>query len=141
MGAEIRKGGHISALDTSGIINHMAGLTTKERQVMEMTDAVGSGPAIIIPQTRPGAMDTLNFGEEETLNTIHPREERKKSVCGTFLVDEQSIYTMETNNPDVMEPDKMDANMQAKDHNVQIDFGKFSVNLGDDTEERWNGSE
>ena len=51
------------------------------------------------------------------------------------------VYTMMTNNPDVMEPDKMDANVCARDHNVQIDFGKFSVNLGDDSEERWHGSE
>ena len=86
-------------------------------------------------------MSIFDVGDEETLNTIHPREKRKKSVSGTFLVDEKLIYTMETNDPDVMEPDEMDANVRTRDHNVQIDFGKFSVNLGDDSEERWHGSD
>ena len=116
-GSEIRRGEHNSALDTSGIINRMAGLTTEEQRAMEMTDAVESGPAIILPEMRPGAMGAFDFGDEETLNIIHPREKRKKSVCGTFLVDEQLIYTMETNDPDVMELDKMDVNVRARDHN------------------------
>ena len=86
-------------------------------------------------------MGAFDFGEEETLNTIHLQDEGNKSVCNTFLVDEQLMYTVETNNPDVMEPDKMDANMRAKDHNMQIDFGDFSMNLNDDTEEKRYASE
>ena len=139
-GAEIRRGEHNGALDTGGIINRMAGLTTDERRAMEMTDAVATGPAIILPEMRPGAMGAFDFGEEETVNTIHPRAKEAKSTCNTFLVDEHSMYTMETNDADVMEPEEMDAKMRAEDHHVKIDFGGF-MNLGDDTEEKGYTSE
>ena len=139
-GAEIRRGEHNGALDTSGIINRMAGLTTEERREMEMKDAVATGPVIILPEMRPGAMGAFDFGEEDTVNTIHPRAGGAKSTCNTFLVDEHSMFTMETNDADVMEPEEMDAKMRAEEHHVKIDFGGF-MNLGDDTEEKGYASE
>ena len=139
-GAEIRRGEHNGALDTSGIINRMAGLTTDERLAMEMSEAIETGPAIILPEMRPGAMGAFEFGEEETVNTIHPQAKGAKSACNTFLVDEHSMFTMETNDDDVMEPEEMDAKMRAEDHQVKINFGGF-MNLGDDTEEKGYASE
>ena len=139
-GAEIRRGEHNGALDTSGIIDRMAGLTTDERRAMEMAQAIDTGPTIILPEMRPGAMGAFEFGEEETVNTIHPQSKGVKSACNTFLVDEHSMFTMATNDSNVMEPDEMDAKMRAEDHAVQIDFAGF-LNLGDDREEKGYGSE
>ena len=50
------------------------------------------------------------------------------------------MFTMETNDADVMEPEEMDAKMRAEEHHVKIDFGGF-MNLGDDTEEKGYASE
>ena len=139
-GAEIRRGEHNGALDTSGIIDRMAGLTTAERRAMEMADAVTKGPAIILPDMKPGAMGAFEFGEEDTINTIHPQTTGAKSTCNTFLVDEHSMYTMETGDEDVIEPEDMDVKMRAVDPQVKIDFGGF-INLGDDKEEKGYASE
>ena len=139
-GAEIRRGEHNGALDTGGIIDRMAGLTTAERRAMEMADAVIKGPAIILPDMKPGAMGAFEFGEEDTINTIHPQTTGARSTCNTFLVDEHSMYTMETGDEDVIEPEDMDVKMRAVDPQVKIDFGGF-INLGDDKEEKGYASE
>ena len=134
-GAEISRGEHNGALDASGIINQMVGLTTNKRRAMEMTEAIATGPEIILPERRHGAMGAFEFGEEETINTIHPQAKGAKSACNTFLVDEHSMFTMETNDANVMKPEAIDAKIRAKDHQVKIDFGGF-LNLGNDTEEK-----
>ena len=48
-GSEIRRKEHNNELDSSGIIDRMAGLTTLERKAIEMKDAVADGPKIVKP--------------------------------------------------------------------------------------------
>ena len=68
------------------------------------------GPKNVMPELRAGFHGAFGFGEEVSYNTIHIRKHDGKSTCGTFLIDEQSMFTMETNDMDVIDPDEMDAN-------------------------------
>ena len=122
-GLEIRIKEHNNELDISGIIDRMAGVTTLERNAIEMKDAVADGPKTVMLELRVGSYGAFKFGEDASYNTIHTRKNDEKSTCETFLVDEQSMFTMETNDADGMKIDEMEANMRAEEHRVEVDFG------------------